>query len=921
MALIGTAIHAMPAQLQVPLIPFLTPQSLLFSGVPHAWPLDMFCAHILQIPELAEAHVRVVWCHRERVHEFILVNCDVTTPAHNTVSLWLRIERRPDGQGVGVLLNKPKPAMDTVKASTSIEALRGQSESRDSFMYNPHEKSREVLKLKNIVEMCQYFAGHSGEYSLLGANCRWICYVLLECLRESRPCYGGAWLPSGTERPTADVRAAQLAKSHYLKDKHSACCGRQYLSYPNLGPQIARATMSWTSIAITTSSQSTDNRGSQCVEQDTLYRTPRSLPESVVPLQPSTLATNGGGNLATEMNAGAALQSPAPPSNVAPSNTTELPPRPSTAQPDRRNDVSPVPTGANATQRPQSSPSTDNINSSQHQQRTTPPVEHATLQPGGDASIPPHCLGCQCASHSHSRNIPGNSQNGHTLQSSLAESRSSNTSDLSSRFSSMNIGSDMSIPGVIHRQSVGENVSILRVPNSTTALNTHQCSGCGSQGSFPAQLLASHGMPAPVTANPANNSFSSTCSVPSGRIHTNFSRHTVQPPTNIIPTQRNSMTSMNTQCSGYHGQRSSRVDVRNDSPSSTISHTTRIPTGVNHFDAPNQRFPQLSYPTSIPSAADVATGCAAHQHRTSSTASGCPSCSSQDLTNTQGCHHTHNHPPGGLPGPSRPMSHNYPSSHGGALPHSTRRLPPTPTHQGVQGNHQAYIHSNSLNSTRDSYLASGNYSCGSNSPIPRKSVNRSTIYHSRSPHDHTRLSSLPLECNADMTGDHYQIASPTVNLYSIPEGASQAALNDQWAFMNGPMDTSLPTGYDAQSVLPNHGQPPHVSNPPVHANIGYPNAQHSGAIFQEPYISNEAPTSSYSQLEQPARRQWTQELWADQGFGLPTRTDSPAPMEYNQTEGAYALAPGPPVVMLDHRDYTQYWGVDDSVLEQLPPTP
>ncbi|KAG8732068.1 hypothetical protein FRC11_000814 [Ceratobasidium sp. 423] len=334
----------MATPVSVPFFPFPTIEYLTQEGASTAsdeWPLTAFCTWGLQVPELSEAPVRQVMCNRQGVHEFILLSCEVLTATDNVVTLWLRIERRPLNQGVGVLLNKSKPAHDTVKASTNLPALRPPCDSRDSFTYSPHENPHEVLRFKHIAEMCRYFTGHSLEYSLLGANCRWICFALLECLRESHPCYGGTWIPSQNQRTAADVRAAQVAKSHYLRDKH-----------PN-----SKATAGLASIAMANSSQNTHNRGSQYVAgQNVIYRTPRSLPESAVPRRdPSTLTGNVGGNFGASTRPQRPSAGGAPANNMASSSSTGLPLASSVAQPNRQqNDVSPLPAGANVAQQPQS---------------------------------------------------------------------------------------------------------------------------------------------------------------------------------------------------------------------------------------------------------------------------------------------------------------------------------------------------------------------------------------------------------------------------------------------------------------------------------------------------------------------------------------------------------------------------------------
>ncbi|KAJ1310034.1 hypothetical protein OPQ81_006787 [Rhizoctonia solani] len=357
--------------------------------------------------------------------------------------------------------------MDTVKASTNLQALREPCDSRDSFMYNPHDKPREVLKLKHIAEMCRYFTGHSIEYSLLGANCRWICYALLECLRESQPCYGGTWLPSRNERPTADVRAAQLAKSHYLQDKHPTCCGRQYLVCPNLGAQITRATVGLASIAVTGSSQNTRNRGSQyAADQGVIYRTPRSLPESAVPRQgTSVLTTNANANAGRNFSTATSPQPVSPngtsSNNTTSSNTPELSLRAGAAQSNRHQDnVSPLPAGANITQYSEAlSESTyENTPSDSQTQRhtTTPHIQHNVSQLGGTFSTP-HCSGCQCTGHSGQHQNVSNDRRPDPARSKppLIDSRGDGIHDLTSQFSSMSVQSSVSVRGTSHGQRVG----------------------------------------------------------------------------------------------------------------------------------------------------------------------------------------------------------------------------------------------------------------------------------------------------------------------------------------------------------------------------------------------------------------------------------------------------------------------------------
>ncbi|CAE6403053.1 unnamed protein product [Rhizoctonia solani] len=409
-------ISGVPEKLSAPLLttsvplmpPLLTLESLLLGGesvVPFAWPLKSFCTWALQKQELSEAPVRAVLCNRQGVHQFILLSCDVNM-AHGVVGLWFRIERHPGNQGVGVLLNKSKQAVDTLKASTNLQALcEPPYDVRDSFTYSPHDNPGKVLKFKHIAEMCQYFIGHPREYSLLGANCRWICYALLECLREARLCYGGTWLPSRDERPTADVRAAQLAKSHYLKDKHPTCCGSQYLAHPNFGAHMARATTGLASIAAVSSDQTTRNGGSRNeASPEVIIRTPRSLLKSAIPHHQPSIST-------TSTNPQPPPTSGALPNSTNTYNVVESSPGLGDIQLTRqKNDISPPPVGGNSTQHLQSPPISEDMSNNSR----------------------PHY-------------IPG----------------------LALRPSSMNIQPDVPVAGANHGQWLSENATIPREPPSS----------------------------------------------------------------------------------------------------------------------------------------------------------------------------------------------------------------------------------------------------------------------------------------------------------------------------------------------------------------------------------------------------------------------------------------------------------------------
>ncbi|KDN51940.1 hypothetical protein RSAG8_00491, partial [Rhizoctonia solani AG-8 WAC10335] len=857
---------------QIPLIPFPTLESLLggVSAAPFAWPLTAFCTWALQKQELSEAPVRSVSCNRQGVHEFVLLSCDVNT-ASAVTTLWIRIERHPSSQGVGVLLNKSKPAVDTLKASTNLQALREPCESRDSFMYNPNDNPRQVLKFKHIAEMCQYFTGHSCEYSLLGANCRWICYALLESLRESQPCYGGTWFASRTERPTADVRAAQLAKSHYLKDKHPTCCGSQYLVYPSFGAHVARATAGLASIAVVGSSQNTRNRDSQyAADQEVIYRTSRSLPESAVPRHQPPISTTSAGLQPPSANG--ALTS-----NTSPSNVTELPPGHGATQPNRQqNGVSPIPVGANIAQHPQSPPISEDIpSSSQAQQHnTTPPVKHTVSQPTGGMSTS-HCSGCQCTSHSNHENVSNDPQPALApSQSPLPDSRGGDTSGLASRLSSMNIQSDASVVGTSHGQWV-ENITIPREPSSSEVPVARQCSCCGPQGDIPTQRPASTFVPVPAMSNATCNSLGTACTMHPGHIHPGVSQRSVTS-AGAGPAQRNGTPSMVAHHPGHYGRHPSQVSSRTSLPPAHGSHTRRVSDGSNTgtFNVSHQCLSQISFPGPMPSMTGVAASCAVHHNRTSSLGCGCTDCDPRASMHTQGYHHTHNHPPPEQPIDSlSPVSHGYSFSHVNDVPRArhTHEMPPIPTHQGTRGNSHT-CSNQSRNSTRDSYLAPENYTHGPSSPLPRHSVNRNGSNQFQAFYDHTYVPPSPgYNGNLNMPEGHYH---STHNLYRIPEDAPQPELETQWNLASGPMGV--------QPMLPNHAQP--SSNPLAQLTSNYPPSQHSETVFQQSYMPSGLPADPYSPLE-PPNRQWTREVWGNQEIAPPIRTDSPTQLEYPSSYG------------------------------------
>ncbi|QRW27051.1 hypothetical protein RhiXN_01646 [Rhizoctonia solani] len=723
--------------MQVPLIPFLTLQSLLFSGVPHAWPLEMFCAQVLEIPELSEAPVRVLTT---------LFHCGSES---NVVQML----------GVGVLLNKPKPAMDTVKASTNVETLREQCEPRDSFLYNHNESRPKYSSSRTSLKCADTTPGIRANTRFSEPIVVGFATFLLECLRESRPCYGGTWLPSGTDRPTADVRAAQLAKSHYLKDKHSACCGRQYLVYPNLG-SLAKTTMGWTSIAIANSSQTISNQSPQCTEQDVLYRT-RSLPESV------WQRSGTGIGLVTslrENSPGATVSK-----NSALSNST-----PSRSEPGTQN-----PIDRNATQIPQPLSASNNIaNPPEHQHTTTPPAKNVVSQSSGDVSVTSHCSGCQCAGHAHSQIMSSTPQNGPEPHSSIPDSKAGNALDLSSRVSSMNIGSDTSALRAGYGQSTtDECTSATRgrvVPTHRPSLDAQVVALKG------AYLLIHYHHPVYQAQR---------CQVQFGirfilctRCHQNaYTLAFINVLFNMPPVQ------IQHNCSSRHAQCSPRADLRNNSSSSPAPRMARIPDGANRFDT-RSTLPSTSmlYFRTLIGEWSYVLHCTSAQ-------------SIIDMVDARECHHIHNCSPTVVSAPSRPVSRNHPS-YIRAPSHSSREVPPTPTHHVAQGSYQA---------TRAALI------------LRFRETQRTEVAPVlQAPHTHPHALPLPLECNANILGDHYRSAPPTGSLYNIPEGPSQVGLNDNWDAsseswvpINEPMDINISAQYGVQPALSNPVQPSPLPNP------------------------------------------------------------------------------------------------------------
>jgi hypothetical protein len=113
-----------------------------------------------------------------------------------------------------------------VRMNMKLDALHDECEARGYFVFNPEDNPPTTLMLKHILEMYECLArGPSSNYSLYGTNCRWLCYGLLECLRDCKPCYRGVWMgckPDTIQKQ--DNQAANQAKNVYLREKHGICC-------------------------------------------------------------------------------------------------------------------------------------------------------------------------------------------------------------------------------------------------------------------------------------------------------------------------------------------------------------------------------------------------------------------------------------------------------------------------------------------------------------------------------------------------------------------------------------------------------------------------------------------------------------------------------------------------------------------------
>ncbi|KAG8711986.1 hypothetical protein FRC08_015171 [Ceratobasidium sp. 394] len=184
-----------------------------------------------KIPVVFEALVRHVSCHRIGVHEYILVHCSVTLPAaQRAIMAYFRLERNPTEKSPWLLSGKSNPAADTIRMSVNAETLhqKGSLAVRGYIVFNQEDNAPKPLMLKHILEMYEYLAQASHTYTIFGANCRWLCFGLLDCLRDCKPCFGGQWFECGRKDsvPKQDNAAAAAiqAKTRYLKEKHPDCC-------------------------------------------------------------------------------------------------------------------------------------------------------------------------------------------------------------------------------------------------------------------------------------------------------------------------------------------------------------------------------------------------------------------------------------------------------------------------------------------------------------------------------------------------------------------------------------------------------------------------------------------------------------------------------------------------------------------------
>ncbi|CAE6518738.1 unnamed protein product, partial [Rhizoctonia solani] len=450
-------------------------------------------------------------------------------------------------------------------------------------------------------------------------------------------------------------------------------------------------------------------------------------------------------------------------------------------------------------------------------------------------------------------------------QSSLVDARGDDASDLASRLSSMNIQSGASTPGASHGQWIGTDIHNSR--EFSDASMSHQCSNCGSQGNMPTQPPTPTFVLGPAMSNTTCSSLNSACLTHPGRIHPEPSQRPVSS-ISADSTQRNSMAQITAQRPNCHGRCPSHDNSYSGLPPVHPLHIKKATVGSNNFNVPHQRPSRLS----MPSATGGPPSPAMQHNRTSSLVTDYPSYGLQAPVRMQGRHHTQNHPPLEQHSGSRSASCDCPSPKVNDIPRPPPIINMPPIHQGARRNPQLNSPSNS--SPRDSYLPSGNYTYGS---LPGSSANRGSFCQS----NQGQVPQSPAWHNGNIPDEYYH--SGQHDLCSIPEDVPQPQSGNQWSHANEPIAANLSPGYGAPLMPPGHTQPSFSSYPQSHAAFGYPYPQHFGTTFQEPYVTNGLPADPYPHPE-PPNRQWTQEVWGNQGFDLPMRTDSPTSMDYPLTD-------------------------------------
>ncbi|KAB5589086.1 hypothetical protein CTheo_7467 [Ceratobasidium theobromae] len=133
---------------------------------------------------------------------------------------------------------------------------------------------------------------------------------------------------------------------------------------------------------------------------------------------------------------------------------------------------------------------------------------------------------------------------------------------------------------------------------------------------------------------------------------------------------------------------------------------------------------------------------------------------------------------------------------------------------------------------------------------------------------------------------------PPTNLYNIPEAPPSRPGNENgWYTGHQPPPSNPSAGHDHCRGCVNHSMPqPRAAQPPplehgtlILSHIHPQLSSHSYHSYQGPSVARDEIAAT--QLPpQPQGRSWTQEVWGDQGQGIPPRTDSPGPMENNSVK-------------------------------------